>query len=144
MKLISTLQLAKNADINLEDKMLSWAYFEKTFFIFEQRHEFSFPLKQISSIRYTKISNVKFWKVFWWAALSIWGIIFCTKWWAFILLGIILLTIGGSMLYASFKPSVWIQVTVSWGDKEWIPIPPRKGREAKELVALVNEQISGL
>lgn len=144
-KLLKQVDLGKNANLLLEERMFSGSYYEKVFLFFESRKEFSFPMKQISSIRWVKETSPKTKSVIWGLILVIGGIwLLSTVENAYKIFGVIALLWGLYKLYVNFRPQVGIRVTVSGGDAEFIGIPSSKEKDAKELVFLVNEKIASL
>lgn len=126
-----------NNEIFLDEKMLYWHYFEKYFVFLSKKHEFSFPLRQISSIRFFNERNIKWKSILWWIIRSIIGFITLIYF-----IWILFLAYGIYLIYETFKPLSWIQIMVNWWDKELFVLKWKNVKEAKDFVLLANEYIS--
>lgn len=127
-----------NNKISFNGKILSWEYITKKMFFFSNTHEFTFPIRQISSIRFynDKVLNMKsiiFWGI--WVLLGIATISYY--------IWIVLIWLWWYMLYQNFKPINWIKIITNWWDNELFFIEQWNNNwKAKELIELVKEKIT--
>lgn len=142
--MLQKLEFGKKSAVTLEEKMISGVFYERVFLFFESRREFSFPLKQVSSIRFEKQTNIKFkavlaggvWCIVWLIALFFGGI--------GVVIALIFLGLWAYKLYLTFRPEIGIYITASGGDTQWVPLPATQQKKAKDFVFLANEQIAKL
>lgn len=126
-----------STSITFDGKMLSGKYVHKKFFIFWNSHEFNFPIRQISSIRYATASNFST-KAFIFAfILAIIGLATLAIW-----IGIVFCWISGFIFYKIFTKTAGIKIFTSGWDNEFIEISNANKTTAKELIDLVNQSIS--
>ena len=129
METISTLK-----DVKLTEKSLSGSYSNKLLGIIPiGTREFNFPLKQISSVRFSHEKNLI-------------GLIIS------IIIALIAFSVGGGGIivgiiflifaYLAFKGTVGIQIVTSGSDKEFILFSGKNNKTIKDFADKVNNAIA--
>lgn len=129
------------SEISFDWKMITWKTTTTKMIFFPSAQEFTFPIRQIGSIRFYSDRNLRLKQVIIAIMLSFIGLASLSS---STIVGIIFLSIGWYILYDNFRSVKGINITTNW-DKELIIF---RGQEniikAKELVSLANERIAEL
>lgn len=126
-----------DTSVVFDGKMLTGKYNHKNFFIFSNVHEFNFPLRQISSIRYATESNFTV-KMFIIAIVCMFAGIATLG----MGVGFVFLAIAWFFFYKIFSKTAGLKIFTSGGDNEFIEISNAHKANAKDLIDIVNAEIA--
>ncbi len=126
-------------EVIVDEKMIYGYYTEYMLYFFPKKKEFSFPLRQISSIRLNNESDYSIKKIIFLTILIIISLILVFNVWGFFILFTGLFSYS---LYKNLLSQYELKITTSWWDKEDIPLSKKSIKEAKELKVIAEEIIS--
>lgn len=126
------------SEIILTDKIIHGTSKQKKYFFMANYNEFTFPLKQISSIRYAKERNISIKWLLLSIVLIIVGVKFISSFWFAPLL------LWAFIVYSIITPTSLIRISTSGWDKLDYQVSQANIKNANQFIKEANELIASM